>query len=892
MKSRRITVLLLALVLLLGVFPCIPFEATAAAAGTGKENAGGSADRWIKQDTYWDTKSPITDAPLTFEAVIRHSNTKPKNGVLLGNYVDEATPSVSFYVTSYGRPEVKIITEDGTKKTYNFADQTSKTYVDDDGSTVMLNQCLPFSSNYYLHVAFTIDPARGVVKYYQNGVLYGVVESTVPVASEIARAASMRTMRIGGDYRTDNTEFWTGAIHYVAIYKEVLTTAQINAIYNAGAWANGDALIAAWDLSKQGENACKDRSGNGNELVYHGGEGIRIDTFGSYTLDNKLTGMPETVEAWIWMPTCYNARGGTLIGNKSAKKNTYWFEVQYDGHPRFGFYDESGKETVHVFDKVDVRRSAWVHVAFVHAPDASGGTGAVYCYIDGVLCQTVEGTVAYPEQMTEAYSHFGGDRQSNGLTQRFNGYIKEMRIYSDSRTAAEIASDCAGDVDYTDPNMVLHYALDAEDEYKSIPDLSGNGNNATYNQVFYGEVDEVKDYAYSLAIVGDTQTVTNSHPEKLKTIYQWILDNKEDKNIQYVLGLGDITELGEDWGHKNNDTPEETAKGDAQWKAALEAVSMMDGKIPYSLVRGAGHDGVERFNEWFGTHEGYTSQIDGYCVDGRIENVYHLFTVENIDYMILCLDFGARDDALAWANEVVAAHPTHRVIITTHAYLEADGSLLETGEPYAPSSSFYDPTNNDADDIWNKFIRKHPNIQMVLCGHRRSNEIVISKKTGDCGNEVTQIMINPQELDTSSTPRGMVAMFYFSEDGESVDVQWYSTITDTYIPSKSFTARFGVEDAPDDTPNLEETTTASDETTAPEETTTASDETTAPEEESITTPEETSVPEDTTVPQKDEDELSKTQHATDWIVPAAIGAGIGAVATGFGVWFFFKKKRI
>ena len=814
MKKRRVLSLLLALVMLLGAVvlsaPELAIETNAAAAtGTAKANASGSADRWIKQDTYWDTEEAIDEVPLTFEAVIRHKNVNPKKGVWLSNYVDSKTPCIAFYVTVYGRPEVRIIDGKGTSRTYNFGNQSSKTYVD-EGTTVTLKQCLPFADSTYLHVAFTIDPKNNVIKYYQNGVLYGVVESTV---TDDLTACIARPLRIGGDYRADNTEYWTGAMHYVAIYNRTFTTTEVKARCDAGTWLADDSLIAAWDLSRQGENACRDRSGNGHDLIYHGGEGIRIDTFGSYTIDKTLTGTPETVEAWLWMPTCYNTRGGTFIGNYGSNASAYFsFEIQNNGRPRCFINNGDGTSGTYTFDQIDIRNSTWTHVAFVRDPDyviettttttdpdtgeevttTTSTTGAMHCYINGELKQTLACTISFSSDILTQYCHFGGDRQGGGMTQRYNGYIKELRIYDDARSADEVVSDYAGNVDYTDENIVLHYELDADDEYKNISDLTGNGNDVTYNQVWYDEVAPVGEYAYSFAVVGDTQTVTHSNASKLKQLYQWIIDNKDTMNIQYVIGLGDITEKGVDDDHKNYNYE----VGSAQWAAAKEAITMMDGQLPYSLIRGSGHDGVEFFNEYFADHEGYTQNITGYYKEGRIENVYHTFKVGEVDYMILCLDFGAKDDVLAWANEVVAAHPAHRVIMTTHAYLEKDGSLLETGEAYCPSQSYYDPTNNDADDIWDKFVRKHPNICMVMSGHMTASDVVVSKKTGDYGNEITQILVDPQGLDTSSSPRGMVAMLYFSEDGKNVDVRYYSTITDKYRPNTSFTVSYGATEAP------------------------------------------------------------------------------------------------
>ena len=267
-------------------------------------------------------------------------------------------------------------------------------------------------------------------------------------------------------------------------------------------------------------------------------------------------------------------------------------------------------------------------------------------------------------------------------------------------------------------------------------------------------------------------------------MYQWIIDQKDGKNIQYVLGLGDITEIGVDDDHRNYN-PERAA---AEWSFAKEAITKMDGKLPYTLVRGSGHDGVEYFNEYFAGHEGYTSNINGYYQEGRIENVYHTFSFGDVKYLILCLDFGAKDPVLEWASGVSEAYRDHRVIVTTHAYLEKDGSLLETGEEYCPSQSYYDPENNDGNDIWEKLVSKHENIYMVISGHMSAETVVVSTQTGDHGNEVIQILIDPQTMDRnySNGGTGMVAMFYFSEAGDIVAIEYYSTVRDAYKPLHIF----------------------------------------------------------------------------------------------------------
>ena len=782
----RIAALTMSLMMVLGgVFTF--FDVTAFASDTAGETTvitgASGVMHYFKEDTYYDMTKPI-DTPLTYEfelmAMGDIGGTGVRGGVILGNYGKDKTRYVNVELHTYGHIRFYVNNRSGKVADIVFANTDVR------------------KNNSVRHIAITIDVSTQTASLYVDGKF--AESKTHENLTNLPTAADFEyNFRIGGDHRSGNTAHFEGAIDSVALYSDIRTAEEIAAdASRSKTWSkNTDGLIAAYDITKQGSAAFYDYSGNNNRLSYTNGSGMLIENFGRYNIEKKLQASPETVEAWVFLPNYYTARGGTFFGNNGASKNTadIAFEIEYNGHPRFFYTTSSGTSATHEFGQVDVRTGVWQHVTIVH--DAANSEAR--CYINGILAETLAYTQEYEDKnggkqspvvpyssgiCDETYV-LGGDRQS-GYNQYFKGFIKEVRVYSDIRTAEEIASDYAGTLDKTDGNLLACYQMSYEDTFTDIEDLSGNGYTAKYSQLLWSDVEPIGDYAYSLAVVGDTQTVTNYNPGKLKDLYQWIINNKTKKNIQYVIGLGDITEYGVDPGHKNYDQE----RGDKEWTAAKEAITMMDGILPYSLIRGAGHDGVEFFNTYFASHTGYTNNISGYYQAGRIENVYHTFKIGNVDYMILCLDFGAKDDVLAWANEVVTAHPHHRVIVTTHGYLEKDGSLLETGEAYCPSQSYYDPANNDGDDIWNKFVRKHANICMVMSGHMSANDVVVSKQTGDNGNEVTQILIDPQSMDSKNSPKGMVAMLYFSEDGEDVQVEYYSTLTDSYRPSSGFTVSY------------------------------------------------------------------------------------------------------
>ena len=279
---------------------------------------------------------------------------------------------------------------------------------------------------------------------------------------------------------------------------------------------------------------------------------------------------------------------------------------------------------------------------------------------------------------------------------------------------------------------------------------------------------KLNDYAYSFAVVGDTQSLCRKYPEHMDTLYDWIIDNKDDKKIEYVFGLGDIT-----------DTWKKTST--IEWDVAKEAISQLDGVLPYSLTRG-NHDENVYFNEYFG-YEAYKNQFDGFYND-EINNSYRYFTIGQTNYLFLTLEYAPTDKELEWANEVIADHPNHKVIITTHGYLYSDGTPIGVHDTnvYSTGSVIdYDKTRvyNNGDQMWDKLVSKHSNISMIMSGHV-SSDVLVSKNTGVHGNEVTQLLVNPQTMDADVEATGMVCMLYFNEKGDEVQVEYISTVREQY----------------------------------------------------------------------------------------------------------------
>jgi len=357
-------------------------------------------------------------------------------------------------------------------------------------------------------------------------------------------------------------------------------------------------------------------------------------------------------------------------------------------------------------------------------------------------------------------------------------------------------------------------------------------------------------YAYSIAVIGDTQSLsisdvknaaTEGYEPRLEKIYDWIVNNKENKKIGLVMGLGDIVETWQSPLDYPNSGFESThgAIHDAEWANAAEQISKLDGVVPYTLVRG-NHDSDLAFNTWVkNSMQDYTSQFTGEGTDAgfytdangnvKYDTSYMTLTLGTTDWLIVTLDWGATTAEIDWVKSVISAenHSNHSVILSMHSYLYHDRTV--DGKTGSADSAFpnpdwdysIDPTSPDLDPdlvfnpdgIWERLVSKHSNIKLVLSGHTANKAPQTSQLIGDNGNTVTQMLVDPQSMDLDSVNAGgcgMVCMLYFMEDGSlantsewdgsNVDVEWYSTIKDRYYKeANQFSLDFNLYDGGEST---------------------------------------------------------------------------------------------
>ena len=458
-----------------------------------------------------------------------------------------------------------------------------------------------------------------------------------------------------------------------------------------------------------------------------------------------------TYEATIRLPKDYDARGGVILGNfVNAGLKSYSFEITTYGRPRLYLINSNGATLDYTFSNVNVCTGEWIHLAVVR----NKSMNQVSCYVDGGLKQTIG---VSPEDfgkiIPDATAVAGGDLRS-GNEQFFRGSIRDIKIYEDARTSAEIESDVKN---LDKEGLLAYYDFNNLTVGSSIvADSSENDYDLHLRTRWVSTRPNIEPYDYSFAVIGDTQIVNYTYNDKLCKIYDYICNNAENSKLKFVFGLGDITE----------------ADSEKEWEQAKTQLHRMDSIVPYSIVRG-NHDSAEQINAYF-PYSDYEGELGG-SYDGNIENTWRTLTVEDIEYLIFVLDYTPSDAVLNWASNIIKEHPTHNVIITTHAFLLQDGTTIDTR---------HTGDNNNGSDMWDKFVSKHSNIVLVLCGHVSSDYIVVEQTQGENGNIVTQILVDPQGVDAMTDGGvGLVAMLYFSEGGSKVQVEYYSTIREQWFIS-------------------------------------------------------------------------------------------------------------
>ncbi len=291
---------------------------------------------------------------------------------------------------------------------------------------------------------------------------------------------------------------------------------------------------------------------------------------------------------------------------------------------------------------------------------------------------------------------------------------------------------------------------------------------------------------FTVVMLPDTQFYSEKLPEYFYDQTNWVADHVTDENIVFVTHVGDIVQYGDE--------------RSAEWDVADKAMSRLDGFVPWAVAIG-NHDydrgdppgraakflevvGPQRFRDepWFG----------GASENGL--NTYQFFEGAGFRFLILHLESDIPQEAMTWAESVMAQHEGAPTIVTTHIYLD-DRTSARTTEAY-----YRKDIGHSGEEIWQKFIRKNPQIFLVLCGHwavAGGEWRQVSRN--DAGDDVLEVLADYQTRENGGD--GWLRVIRFEPAENKIWFRTYSPSLDQHESDQNsefvflvnFEERFGVE---------------------------------------------------------------------------------------------------
>jgi hypothetical protein len=284
--------------------------------------------------------------------------------------------------------------------------------------------------------------------------------------------------------------------------------------------------------------------------------------------------------------------------------------------------------------------------------------------------------------------------------------------------------------------------------------------------------------SFTVVVLPDTQYYAAKNPQILEAQTQWILRRHVEDRIAFVVHEGDVVDA---------DDPR-------QWTAAAHSLHELDGVVPYVLATG-NHDyrragavisRASSMSAYFPPAAfSNRSWFGGTFEPGKIENSFAIVDAPGSRWLIVSLEFGARDAELAWADGVVKRHATLPAMVVTHAYLDSNGVRYDRvahpdqlWSPYRYLAAEHPGDVNDGEGIWRKLVSRNPNIRFVLCGHDLSDGVGRRDSVRPDGSVVHALLANYQAGKLGGA--GFLRLMRFFPAERRVAVQTYSPFTNSF----------------------------------------------------------------------------------------------------------------
>ncbi|WP_105567192.1 lamin tail domain-containing protein [Microbacterium halophytorum] len=257
------------------------------------------------------------------------------------------------------------------------------------------------------------------------------------------------------------------------------------------------------------------------------------------------------------------------------------------------------------------------------------------------------------------------------------------------------------------------------------------------------------EYDFTLAWESDTQYYNEEFTQHQEAIHDYVLDQREAQNIQYMFHTGDVVD--------DYDQPYQWENADPQYQR------LDDAGLPYGVLAGnhdVGH-GVSDYTN-FGTHFGADRYSSNPWYGGDFENNrghYDLFTAGGIDFITVYMGWDPQPNALEWMNDVLARYPERVAIIDLHEFLLTTGGLGPVPQ-----------------QILDEVVATNPNVKMVMSGHYHDAFTRVDEFDDD-GDGANDRKVHSMLFDYQGLPEGglgYLRLMQFDNVGQDMRVRTFS----------------------------------------------------------------------------------------------------------------------
>ncbi|MEO0804162.1 MAG: DNRLRE domain-containing protein [Cyanobacteria bacterium J06642_2] len=282
----------------------------------------------------------------------------------------------------------------------------------------------------------------------------------------------------------------------------------------------------------------------------------------------------------------------------------------------------------------------------------------------------------------------------------------------------------------------------------------------------------------------DTQFYSESFPEIFLAQTQWIVDNEDALNIEFVSHYGDLVQHG---------TGPLAQQEYENAEAAMRLLQAAD--ISHGMVAG-NHDLLEsggilqpyddsNYLDYFGPHwYGDSDWFGGASPSGL--STYQFFGAGDNEFLALHVHLETPHAELAWAQDIINEHRDKPVMVTTHRYLQ-DAEDYTGGIPIIPSGRYpefwylienqYNPDGIRAEEFFNHFIYPNQNIFLVNAGHFHEEYRQTSINLHDL--PVYEVLADYQ--DDPNGGNGWLRIMDFDTSLNRINVSSYSPTLDEFL---------------------------------------------------------------------------------------------------------------